>query len=460
MRSARLNSRRGTSILAAGLTFTMLAACSGGTSIGDEENGPAGGSDGDDVVDGTGEVSGSIRLAYWGSGPRVERTTAVADLFIEANDGVTVEHENADFGPHWERLNVQASSGNMPCVTQTQGRQLNDYTTRGAFLPLDPMIESGAINVDDIPEDVLDTGRGLDGELYMIPYGAAYDAVVINQTLVEEAGAELPETGYTWEDFEAFLRDVADGLPDGIPAANLNGGRPNDFIFYVQGTGQSLFEGSELGFDQEILTDYWNYWLDLYEDGITTTPDQVSEEPNQTEQRYVAQGQVLLDTLPGNALGHAQNTLDGQAPGQQLTSIVAPSGEAGIGNTLFTSGFSIPTTCDNVPTATAFIDFWINDDEAAMAFLSDNGPVTNVRHLEQQIADTSLPDAKQHELQLYQEIIEHEPVSIVYPPGYQAVFEDTFGRYWASVAFGQATIEDAVEDFFTEVNAELGSASS
>ena len=212
--------------LAAGTAFALfLTACSGGTSVGADQ--PAPGASGDaaaaPTVDGLGDVEGTIRIAYWGSGPRVDLTNGVSDLFMAEFPEATVEPEFADFPAHFERLNVQAASGDMPCLPQMQGRQLNDYTTRGVLLNLDPLIESGAINVDDISPDIIDTGRGLDGNLYMIPYGAAYDALAVNQTLAEQAGVGLPEDGYTWEDFGTYLRDAQAGLPEGTPAANLGG---------------------------------------------------------------------------------------------------------------------------------------------------------------------------------------------------------------------------------------------
>lgn len=434
--------------LALGLALTG-ASCSGGTSVGGDA------ADGGEAEDGTGEVDGTIRAAWWGSGPRNEVTNAVIDLFTEDNPGVTVEGESAEFSAHFERLNVQASSGNMPCVTQMQGRQLNDYTTKNVFLDLQPMIDSGAIDVSDVPDDVLDTGRGLDGTLYMIPYGAAYDAMMVNETLAQQAGVgPLPE-GYDWKQYADWLAEAQAGLPDGIPPANLGGGLPNNLIAYVAGQGESLFDDAQLGFPEEMLVEYWTMWEQLRADGLTTTPAENAEEPDQTEQRYVAQGQVLSDNLPGNALTPAQETLDGVRPGESVTTHPLPSGPAGSGNVLFTSGFSIPASCENVPTAAAFIDFWMNDDEGAATFASSNGAVTNSRHLQQQLDDPELPDTKRHELELYQRIAEQDPVSIVYPPGYQATFEDAYTRAYESVIFGEATVEEAAAAFFDEVDSAL-----
>jgi multiple sugar transport system substrate-binding protein len=438
-----IRSRR---VVGAAVLALVMSGCAGGTSIGANPN---------EGADGTGEVTGNIRVSWWGSGPRNEVTNAVIDLFTAAHPGTSVEGESADFQAYIERLNVQASSANLPCVTQLQGRQLNDYTTKNVLLDLQPMIDSGAIDVSDVPAEVLDTGRGLDGKLYMIPYGAAYDAMTVNRTLAEQTGVGLPPEGYDWDAFADWLTRAQPGLPAGISAVNLGGALPNNFISYVAGRGASLFADRQLGFGEDLLVEYWDMWERLRAAGVTTTPEVNAEEPDQTEQRYVAQGRVLADNLPGNALTPAQKTLDGTRPGQQLVTLPLPSGPAGSGNVLFTSGFSIPTTCDNIPTAAAFVDFWMNDDAAAKTFLSANGAVTNTRHLQQQLDDPNLPALKRAELDLYQRIVAHDPISVVYPPGYQASFENAFVRAYESVIFGGTSTRDAARAFMSEVNSIL-----
>ena len=147
------------------------------------------------TIRGSGKVEGTIRLSYWGSGQRVELTNGVSDLFTKANAGVKVTPEYTDFASYWNKLNVQATSGNMACVAQMQGRQLNDYASKGLLIDLEPLTKDGTIDVSQIPKNVLDTGRGTDGKLYEIPYGAAYDSIMINQTLAKQAGVGLPAAG-------------------------------------------------------------------------------------------------------------------------------------------------------------------------------------------------------------------------------------------------------------------------
>jgi multiple sugar transport system substrate-binding protein len=404
---------------------------------------------------GQGEIGGDIRFSWWGSASRNQVTNEVADVFQEEFPGTTVKREAADFGNYFKRLNVQGAGRNMPCVTQLQARTLGDFTDRDALLPLDPMIESGAIDVSHIPEAVLDTGRGPDGKLYMLPTGAAYDALMVNETLAEEAGAALPEPGYDWDDYLTFLRDAGEGLPDGVAPTALRGGLPNFFIAYVQGRGEDMFDGNQLGFSKELLTEYWQMWQDISEEGLTNSPSANAEEPPAPEAGYVAQGGVLSDNRPGNALTPAQGTLDGAGADQRLTTLPLPSGPAGSGNVLITSGMSIPRNCDNVPTAAAFIDFWANDERSGDIYASANGAVTNTELLERQLNDPGQSGLKRQELTLYQEIVAHDPPIVLYPPGYMAVFESAFTRAYEDVAFGSTSVPEAVDAFFEEANAGL-----
>ena len=443
--------RRGLGALALGTSALLLAGCSGG-------GGSAGGGGGGDVVDGTGEVTGAIEIAWWGGDARNEKTNAVIDMFEEANEGVTANGQSADFQGYFDRLNVQAASKSLPCAVQLQGRQVNDYTSRDLLLPLDPMIEAGVIDVSDIPEAVVDTGRGPDGNLYFLPYGAAYDAVGVNVTLAQQAGVELPAEGYDWDDFVTFLEDAAENLPEGTRAIDSNGGRPNFFIGWTQANGKTLFdEDGKLGFSEDDLVEYWTMWEDLRAAGVTETAERTAEEPSGPDQGYFANGQLMTDTIPGNALTPVTAVLDGKGQGHEVTTIPYPSGAEGSGNALYPSGFAIPRSCDNVPTAAAFVNFFTNDLDAGLVFASDNGAATNTEVLEAQLADPALSETKKHELELFQRIVENDPPSIVFPPGYQATFEAAFRQAYEQVAFGRQSVEEAAASFIAEANAGLGS---
>ncbi|GAB3216350.1 extracellular solute-binding protein [Kineococcus gypseus] len=447
-------SRRAAGV-AAGLLALALAGCTGGTSVGGQA--AAEGATGEDA--GLGDVTGDIRLSFWGSGLRVEKTNGVSDLFTAANPGVTVTPNFTDFSAYFQKLNIEATSGNMACVVQLQGRQLNDYASKGLLTDLQPLIDSGAIDVGDIPEDVLDTGRGTDGKLYEIPYGAAYDAIMVNTTLAEQAGVGLPPDGYTWDDFVSYLQRAATGLPEGVAAANLGGTLPNYFIEYVRAHGEELFEDGQAAFSEDRLVEFWEMWEQLRQAGVTTTAQDEAAEPPQVEQSYVATGRSMLDNKPGNQLGQARGALAGAAPGQELTTVQLPSGpDGGSGTVLFTSGWSIPTSCDNVPTAAAYIDFWINDPEANKLFASNNGANTNTVQLQAQLEDPALDPATRQALELFQQIVEDEPPTVLYPAGYQANFETAFTRAYEDIALNGADVRATAQSFIASLNSALAAA--
>ena len=445
--------RTGLAVGAAVLALA-LASCSGGTSVGgNTPNGATGPSAG------KGDIKGEIRLSFWGSGARVDKTNGVSDLFVKANSGAKVTPNFADFAAYFQKLNVEATSGNLACVMQLQGRQLNDYATKGLLLDLQPMIDSGAIDVSNIPKEVLDTGRGTDGKLYEIPYGAAYDSIMINTTQAEQAGVGTPADNYTWDDFVAYIKKAQGKLPNGVAAANLGGGLPNYFIEYVRAQGEDLFKDNKAAFSTDTLVKFWNTWEELRKAGATTTAQNKAAEPTQVEQSFLATGKAMLDNKPGNQLGQAQGALEGAKPGQKLTTIQLPGGPKGAsGTVLFTSGWSIPKNCNNVATAAAYISFWLNDHEANALFASNNGADTNSKELALQLQDPALDAATKHSLELYQQIVQNKPPTVLYPAGYQANFETAFTRSYQDISLNGADVQATAKSFVDNLNQALAAA--
>ena len=157
----------------------------------------------------------------------------------------------------------------------------------------------------------------------------------------------------------------------------------------------------KIGFAKELLTEYWTRWEELRKAGTTVDAAANAEEPTQPEESYIAQGRILSDNRPGNSLTPIQKTLDGKGTGQKLTTIQLPSGPNGSGTVIFTSGWSIPKNCNNIPTAAAYINFWVNDHEANTLFASNNGAVTNTVELDSQLKDPPLGPSGKHSLELF-----------------------------------------------------------
>jgi multiple sugar transport system substrate-binding protein len=399
-----------------------------------------------------GKPSGSIQLSYWGSSTRVAKYTKIDQLFEQKYPGTKVQASAGDFATYFDKLNVQAASKSLPCVTTLQTRQLNDYTTNGTMKDLDPLVKSGQIDVSDIPKSVLDTGRGPDGKLYMIPFGVAWNAETINGAIAKKYGIPLLKQGYTWNEYSDWLKDAASKLPAGVAATDDQGQDEPTFSAYVISNGHDMFnDKGKIGFPKSVLQQYWEMWQKYSKAGYTTTPQQNAEEPAQLEQFDVTLGKVLSEQTAGNALPGIMAA----APAADVTTMAFPSGKSGLGNMFFVSGYSIPVSCSNVPTAAAYIDFWTNNDDASNVFASDNGAVANSRQLKDQIA--SATGGVKTVLEQYQYILGQKVPAQTIPSGYNAVFEQSFLRNYQDIAFGRKSVKQAVDAFFSEANTSLGS---
>ena len=89
---------------------------------------------------GEGTPTGTLQLTYWGSSSRVDKYNKIDALFQQKYPGTTVQASSTDFASYFDKLNVQAASRSMPCVTTMQTRQLNDYTSNGTMADLDPLV--------------------------------------------------------------------------------------------------------------------------------------------------------------------------------------------------------------------------------------------------------------------------------------------------------------------------------
>jgi multiple sugar transport system substrate-binding protein len=416
-----------------------LAACGTGSSTSAGETGSA-------------ENPVTINYTWWGNDDRAERTRKAIALFESKNPDIKVNGNFTDFAGYWQKRATEAAGGGLPDVMQWDLSYLRDYGQRNQLLDLGTV----NINTDAFDKSLLPSGQ-IRGKTYGIPTSTNAFAVYYDPAKLASLGIAEPTGKWSYKEFNDFLTEVGTKSNSAIFGSTYYTGVWWMFnIWLRQNNIEAFTEDGKLGFTKESLVEYWTMWEKLRTAGTTMGADAQADEPEGAEQGFIAQGKLLTDSIPGNALTPASGTLATKGGGQKLTTLPMPSGPSGGGNAMFTSGFAIPTNCDNVPTAAAFIDFFTNDVEAGKVFKSDNGAATNQKVLQAQLDDPELPALKKHELELYQQIVAKKPPTILYPPGYQATFESTFTRSYEEIAFGKKTVQQAADSFFTEANAGLG----
>src|SRR6266481_8344677 len=140
----------------------------------------------------------SLRIIYWGSPDRVQRTDDVSALFAKANPSMTANAEVAS--DYWPKLNTMMAGGNLPDIVQLEPNTLPDYSRRGVLTPLDGLIVNGTIRTGDMVKSALDLTR-VDKKITGIAQSINSFALIYDKDAYANAGIPEPKFGLTWDDY-------------------------------------------------------------------------------------------------------------------------------------------------------------------------------------------------------------------------------------------------------------------
>lgn len=402
----------------------------------------------------TAAPKGDITYFWWGDPIRNQLTDAVINLYEKANPAVKVQGEELAWTNYWEKVTVEAAAHTLPCVTQTQSRELETYTSGSVLMNLDSLVKSGAINVSGMPKAILDTGI-VDGKLEMIPYGAAYDALVYNSSMVAKAGLAPPKRGWTYAQFGSWLKKLQAKLPKGVYATDLVGTDSDAFLIYAQTYGYSLFNKSgQLGFPESLLEDFWGIWENYVKEGVSVPESLYASEPTASEESYLVKGRVAVEPEPGNQYSDVVTTAATSGVGK-MGLMLYPYGPHGLGEAIITSGLSIPASCNNVPAAASFINFFTNNAAGARVYASNNGAVTDTALLNEQITSKTTSPAVSRELSTYKYIANQHVPLVLYPSGYTQVFTDLFPQIAEKIFSGEESVSAGTKSFMQQARVDL-----
>jgi len=410
------------------------------------------------------DLQGDIRFSWWGGQVRNDKTDRIIQLFEQENPGVKIARENADFAPYWERLTIQSAGNNQPCAITMQTRWLATYARPDILMPLDDLVADGTLDVTGIPESVLNAGRGADGNLYMIPHGVFYFALMYNEQMLENAiaqGVPAIEWPYNWDEYADHLRAVQPTLAAGAVATHNMGREPDAFVPWVQSHGEKVFDGSKVAFSRDTAIAWFNYWETLRNEGVTESPEEmISENSALVEESNLANGRGYATNRPPNQLGSVQTVTNTVNPGATINIRPYPVGPDGtVGMDLGANGIAIGANCkaEQLPATTAWINFWTQKPEAAAIYQSDNGVVAIPELAAEQAADPNTQPTQVRHIELYQQVVDTAKPVFWPAGGYQAM-TDVLNRSYDAVAFGQISVEEGADQLISELQQQLDQA--
>lgn len=317
----------------------------------------------------------TIRVAWWGSQDRHNRTLKVIEMFEEQYPDIKVEPEFLGFDGYWENRAAQAAGGNLPDVWQHGYGLIGRYIDRGLLLDLSEYVKRGELN----PE-VIDSSIVYGDKMYGVTLGYNALALMYDPAVFEEAGVSL-EPGYTYEDYMEVCRTIKKKTGKYASRSFLFTDNIDGFCMYLGEHGTDLYYGkdferygseiTELGYeDDQLFIDYHTMELQLLKEGVFA-PIDLSLEVTNVEEDLLVTGDTAITGYWSNQIVALQ-----AAAGRPIEMTVPPRAKTAVRNGLVLqpSQYFVVTSYTKHPDAAVkFLNFFTDNIEANKVLMGERG---------------------------------------------------------------------------------------
>ncbi len=409
-----------------------LAGCAGGSTAE-----PAATFDPDEEV--------TLDLAFWGNDVRAELYNEAIAAFNEEYPNITVNATFLAFPEFWEKRQTEAAGGNLPDVMQFDYSYLRQYSENGLLLDLDPYLGE-IIETDPLPQNILDIGV-VGGVTTGIATSTNAWGMFTNPVLLEQAGVEEFEGG-SWEDYTDWMGEVTDGAGGAFWGGGDYTGRIQNFEVQLRAEGSYLFsEDGEPGFDEERLAEFWESGAPI-RDGIGIPQQRVEEvAPKGGFDSALTASELTWDNFGAGYLAGLGESYT------ELGLIAPPITEEGAKDLYLKPSMlhTISANTDHPEAAATLVNFLVNSPESGEIFGTNRGLPASETALAAAELDPLSQQVKDYEASIADRLGDAPPVPIV---GY-GTLEEKFRQLGTELGFGTVTVDDAVAQFFAEMDVVL-----
>jgi multiple sugar transport system substrate-binding protein len=231
-----------------------------------------------------------VRLYWWGSKERADRTLKAVSLYQERNPSVKIDGETLAWGDYWPRLATQAAGRNAPDLIQMDYRYVAEYARRGALLPLDEFLGK-SLDISDFDKASLDSCK-VDGKLYGINIGNNSNALIYNKAAFQKAGVPEP-IDVTWDKFFELAAAVTKAHNGDYYGTSDGSAEEVAFENWLRQRGKALFtEDGKLGLDEKDAGDWFAMWAKAREMKACPPADLQALDKNNIETNLLTQGRA------------------------------------------------------------------------------------------------------------------------------------------------------------------------
>ncbi|WP_248305409.1 extracellular solute-binding protein [Agromyces sp. H66] len=405
--------------------------------------GCAGGGDADaETYDPDEEVT--LNLAFWGNDVRAALYDEAIAAFNEEYPNITVNSSFLGFPEFWEKRQTEAAGGGLPDVMQFDYSYLRQYSENGLLLDLEPYLGS-IIDTEPLSDNILQIGV-VDGETTGIPTSTNAWGLFTNPKLLDQVGVAEFEGG-SWEDYSDWIGEVTAAGAGAIWGGTDYTGRIQNFEIQQRATGKDLFtDDGEPNFTEEDLAAFWEQGDEVR---VVTIPQQRLEEiyPVSGFDAALTASELTWDNFGAGYLGNLGEEYT------ELGLIAPPVTEEGAKDLYLKPSMlhSIAASTDHPEAAATLVNFLVNSPEAGAIFGTNRGLPASETMLEGAELDPLGQQIRDYEASIADRLGDAPPVPIV---GY-GTLEEKFRQLGQELGFGTITVDEAVEQFFNEMDVVL-----
>lgn len=384
-----------------------------------------------------------LRMAWWGSQTRHDKTIAVIEMYEQQHPNVDIQYEFYDFDGYFTKLNTLVASNDCWDIMQ-MGGNFPAYLSK--ILPLDDYIANGTIDTSNTTDAFLKTTR-YNGVQVGISNGVNTYGIAYDPAMFAEAGIEEPKENWTWDDYANICKQIHDklgiygsskfddfaaGCGSGIPQYGL------EYNFYAM-------TNDDLGFDDyTLLVDYIKMRADLTAAGAYPDPGALAEIKD-IEGDFLVTGEAAMTWVASN-----QFIALSEAAGRELKLVPIPrrSSDGPAGAAIQSSQmFCISTDSKNPDEAAKFLNFFWTNEEANKILANERGMSIFTNVLEALEPDLTPEQVKVNDFVNLIGSFEVGEVNPVSPEPSQEI-QDYYKLIIEKVIYGEMTAEDAAKDFY------------
>jgi len=311
-------------------------------------------------------------LAWWGNPTRNQMTEDAVALFESDNPNVSFELQTVGWGDYWTMLATRAIGNDLPDIIQMDWAFLEQYVGNNLLVDLRPFIDSGIIDLSDVPDAIIETGRVGDG-IYAISIGMNAASMVYNATLMNELGITVEHNMNTEQFIDIARRVYAE---TGIRTAFAYPDPVNIAQVLLRAHGIVMFEPDGMGATPEQMQEFFDIVALGIEEGWHIHPEALAGRAGGMDQDPLVFGATPADRT-WNAIVYSNMLvgLQNAAPdGMELALTTWPSSNPQRGNYMRASMyFSITRHSNHPEQAARLLDFWTNSIEVNEIIQAERG---------------------------------------------------------------------------------------